>query len=64
MEKTTDLKMPGGFEMGKEELLQIDGGWMRLVYAHLAALAAEAVYEGIDQCIKDFKEGFKEGYNN
>lgn len=64
MKRTIDLNKPGIIEPGKEELLQTNGGWMRLAYAHLAALAAEATYDGIGQCLKDFKEGFTEGYKN
>lgn len=64
MEKTLDLKTPRIVELGKKELLQTNGGWVRLGFAYLAALASELVYEGIDQCIEDFKEGFNETYNH
>jgi hypothetical protein len=64
MEKTIDLKKPGMVELGKKELQQTNGGWMRLVFFHLATLATEALYEGTGKCLKDFKEGFDEGYKN
>ncbi len=64
MEQTLDLKMLGIVELNKEELIYTSGGWRRLVLAHLAALAAEAVYEGIDKCLADFAEGFNETYDH
>ena len=64
MEKTLNLTVPGVTELGKEEMQQTNGGWMRLVCAYLAALAKEAIFEGIDKCVEDFKEGFEEGYKN
>ena len=64
MEKSLNLTVPGVTELGKEEMRQTNGGWMRLVYYYLAALAAEVITEGMDKCIEDFKEGFDKGYNN
>jgi hypothetical protein len=64
MEKTLNLTMLGVTELDREETQQINGGWMRIFYSYLVLLAKEAVTEGIDKCIEDFKEGFKEGYNN
>lgn len=56
--------MLGVTELGKEETQQTNGGWVRIFYTYLIMLAKEAVTEGIDKCIEDFKEGFEEGYNN
>ncbi|RIJ46177.1 hypothetical protein D1614_19590 [Maribellus luteus] len=64
MEKTLDLNLLGVVELDSEELKDANGGWIRLVYAHLAALAAELVYEGVEQCYNDFVEGFEETYNH
>ncbi|MHC1733621.1 MAG: hypothetical protein AB9888_16515 [Bacteroidales bacterium] len=64
MEETVSLTMPGVTELGEEEMQQTDGGWIRIIYTYLIMLAKEAVTEGIDQCIEDFKKGFDEGYNN
>jgi len=64
MGKTLNLTLLGVTELSKDETQQTNGGWMRIVYAYLVMLAKEAVTEGIDQCIEDFKEGFEEGYNN
>ncbi len=56
--------MLGVTELGMEESQQTNGGWIRIFYSYLVLLAKEAVTEGIDKCIEDFKEGFNEGYNN
>ena len=64
METPLNLKLPGVIEMGKTEMQQTNGGWIRLVCIYLANLAAELVYEGIDKCVEDLKDGFNTGYNN
>jgi len=64
MGKTLNLTLLGVTELSKDETQQTNGGWIRIFYAYLVMLAKEAVTEGIDQCIEDFKEGFEEGYNN
>ncbi len=64
MEKALNLTLPGMTELGYEEMQQTNGGWIRIFYAYLVMLAKEAVTEGLDKCIEDFKEGFEEGYNN
>jgi len=64
MEKTMNLTKLGVTELGMEETQQTNGGWLRIFYSYLVLLAKEAVTEGIDKCIEDFKEGFNEGYNN
>jgi len=64
MGKKLNLTMLGVTELGKEEAQQTNGGWVRIFYTYLIMLAKEAVTEGIDKCIEDFKEGFEEGYNN
>jgi len=64
MGKTLNLTMPGVTDLGKEEMRQTDGGWIRIFYTYVIMLAKEAVTEGLDKCIEDFKEGFEEGYNN
>ena len=64
MEQTLNLTLLGVTELGKEESQQTNGGWIRIFYTYLIMLAKEAVTEGIDKCIEDFKEGFEEGYNN
>jgi len=64
MGKTLNLTMLGVTELSKEETQQTNGGWIRIFYTYLIMLAKEAVTEGIDKCIEDFKEGFEEGYNN
>jgi len=56
--------MLGVTELGKEETLQTNGGWIRIFYTYLIMLAKEAVTEGLEKCIDDFQEGFEEGYNN
>lgn len=64
MGKTLNLTLLGVTELSKDEKQQANGGWIRIFYAYLVMLAKEAVTEGLDQCIEDFKEGFEEGYNN
>lgn len=64
MGKTLNLTLLGVTELSKDEKQQTNGGWIRIFYAYLVMLAKEAVTEGLDQCIEDFKEGFEEGYNN
>ena len=64
MEKPVKFATSGITELGKEELHETNGGWIRILTFYLAALALEAVTEGLDKCIEDFKEGFEEGYNN
>lgn len=64
MEKTFNLTELGVIELGKEEMRQTNGGWIRIFYSYLVLLAKEAVTEGIEQCFEDFKEGFDDGYNN
>jgi len=59
-----NLTKLGVTELGMEETQQTNGGWLRIFYSYLVLLAKEAVTEGIDKCIEDFKEGFNEGYNN
>ncbi len=63
MEKSLNLTVPGVTELGKEEMQQTNGGWMRIVYFYLATLAKELVFEGIDKCIEDFGKGYEEGHN-
>lgn len=64
MEKTIDLTPLGVKELCKEETQQTNGGWMRIFYTYVILLAKEAVTEGIDKCLEDFKEGFEETYNH
>jgi hypothetical protein len=64
MERTFNLTTLGVTELRKEEMQQTNGGWIRIFYSYIILLAKEAVTEGIDKCIEDFKEGFEDGYNN
>ena len=64
MEKALNLTLPGVTELGYEEMLETNGGWIRIVYFYLASLALEAVTDGIDKCVEDFMEGFDKTYNN
>jgi hypothetical protein len=64
MEKTLNFALPGVSELSREEMQQTNGGWVRIFYTYIVMLAKEAVTEGLDKCIEDFKEGFEEGYNN
>jgi len=64
MEQTLKLTMSGVTELKKEEMQQTNGGWVRIFYTYIIMLAKEAVTEGLEKCIEDFKEGFEEGYNN
>ena len=64
MEPTLNLAMLGVTELGKEEIRQTNGGWVRIFYTYLVMLAKEAVTEGLDKCLEDFNEGFEEVYKN
>lgn len=64
MGQALNLTMSGITELSKEEMQQTNGGWTRILYTYLIMLAKEAVTEGLEKCIEDFKEGFEEGYNN
>ena len=55
MEKVLDLRMPGVQELGREELKEVDGGfvWIAVISAGIY------LYNNWD----DFKAGFEEGFN-
>ncbi len=68
MEKKLDVKMPGVTELGKEELIEVEGGgiWVVLAaaakFAGLALLGAatvEIIVDGSAQCWEDFKKGYQ-----
>lgn len=69
MEKTLDLKMPGVVELGKEELIEVEGGGPLLAilaaaakFAGMALLGAatvEIIVDGSAQCWEDFKTGYQ-----
>ncbi|MCK5538550.1 MAG: hypothetical protein KAI79_17120 [Bacteroidales bacterium] len=57
MENVLDLKMPGVQELGREELREVDGGF-------LCILILSYVYrDEINEFIGDFKEGVVDGFN-
>ncbi len=64
MGKTVNLTLLGVTELGKEEMQQTNGGWIRIFYVYVVTLAKEAVTEGLEKCFEDLKEGFEEGYKN
>ena len=48
MEKTLDLKMPGVQEMGREELMEVEGGSLLGLFAAVVtvAIVAGAIFAG------------------
>lgn len=54
----------GVVSLDNKEMRETDGGYIRLLYAYLGAMAGEAVFDGLDQCLEDFKEGYNETRNN
>ena len=63
MENVLDLKMPGVQDLGREELREVEGGFLWGIPALLGAgllvaLTWEVIIDGTEQCWEDFKEGY------
>ena len=60
MENVLDLKMPGVQEMGKEELIEVDGGnpFAYVGGILLAALTYDLITEGSAACAEAFVNGW------
>ena len=57
MKETLDLKLPGVMELGREELIKVNGGWVWLVFKWvLSGIAWETINDP-----KKSAESFKAG---